>query len=207
MTPIELERLTAFDAILREWLGDASTVLFVGHWPDGAVAELFPEGRAELTKAAYHGKYAGLRDLAIEGERHHMHFDLARFTEARYSIWPSVCYGWKPSFEMRLVGPDDRSTFALATGDPYDKGQVRPEPVEAFFRRLLEQRQRFGNLITTDVRDSSAPVAKVGASWREIGQCLWRAAELNGSMAFDESEPLRSMESVIETALSEVPIG
>ena len=197
-------RIEALDRILRDWLADESTFLIAGRWGEGVVAEILPRGKARLSAAGYSGAFAGLRDLRIEGEAHHLHLDLARFTGVRYTIRPSVCYGWRPSLEIDLVGPEDTPCFSLSAGTTYCAGAFQPAPARAYFARLFEHRRRYGALVGVHVRPSSAPVQEVAADWGAILECT---SELAAARGFDALDPIGSLQSVLAAALAEVDGG
>ena len=196
-------RISCFDALLREWLEDPETMLIAGRWKDGVVAELFPGGNAKLTGEAYQGAHSGLRDLTIAGTRHHLHLDLARFERAVYHVRPSVCYGWRPSFEVVLEGADGDSGFALSAGHTWAGERLRPAPVRRFVERLVEQRRAFGDLIGVHVRASRAPVQEVSESWRSIADVLWSTGVGEGATPFDAVDPIGSVRTVLETVVAE----
>jgi len=133
-------RLDFFDGVIRDWLADDGVTIVCGHWQDGSIAELRPHGKATLSAPRYDGAFAGLRDLSLIDAEHHMHLDLARFAGVTYAISPSVCFGFKPSFEARLLAEAApalaRPAFSLALGRPYRHGRLDEQGVRAFLRRL-----------------------------------------------------------------------
>src|SRR5206468_282363 len=100
----------------------------------------------------YDPPFEGLRELRLEAGAHHVHLDLRRLTRAWYVITPSVCYGFRPSFEIRLtvenIDPRERFGFGLGLGHPYVNGTLRTEPVRRYFRRAAEHMQRFPTAVS-----------------------------------------------------------
>lgn len=144
--------INSIDTILRESLADPDVTLMSGCWHDGAVMELIPQGGARLSASRYDGAFAGVRDLSLGGVPHHMHLDLARLRFATYVIAPSVCFGFQPSFELRLSNTRrealERYGVALSIGKPYRGGQLRLDVLEHYFQRLIDHRARFPRIVT-----------------------------------------------------------
>lgn len=195
------------DEILREWLSDPDAMLVVGRWGHGAVAEILPRGKARLSQAGYEGRFAGMRDLRIEGEPHHMHLDLSRFRSVRYTVRGSVCYGWRPSLEIDLIGDDELPGFSLSAGNLYRKDGLRAEIAQRFFERLFEHRRRYGALVEPFVRPTSAPVHEVAQAWRDVAACFCELRELEHTPSFDLEDPVGSLRDslllAVESADSE----
>lgn len=112
------QQMSAVETILREWIADPDITLVCGRWADGGIMELVPAGRARLTPARYDGSFAGLRDLELDGAGHHLHLDLTKLAHAAYVLAPSVCFGYRPSFELRFArdATSARDTHGLALG-------------------------------------------------------------------------------------------
>ena len=172
------------DAILREWLADPDLTLICGRWSDGGIMELMPEGRATLSQPRYDGDFAGLRDLDLTGQQHHIHLDLNKLPRAVYLVSPSVCYGFRPAFEVRLCATDDvaATAFGLALGvrHPYRGNQLSHAAVRRYLRRLVNHRR--SNPGVVDVRAVDGPVPSAAerrraGDWAAIGQCV--AEEFN----------------------------
>lgn len=149
--PVMDSFIDSIDIILRESLADPDVTLMSGCWRDGAVMELVPHGRARLSVSRYDGAFAGVRDLSLGGVPHHMHLDLARLRFATYVFAPSVCFGFQPSFELRL-GNTRREALArygvaLSIGRPYRGGQLRIEVLQRYFQRLIDHRTRFPQIV------------------------------------------------------------
>ena len=144
-------RVDAVDAILRESLSDPDVALVSGHWSEGVVMEILPRGRAQLSRARYGGEFAGVRDLHVQGEPHHLHLDVAQLACATYVVAPSVCFGFRPSFELRLArGHDEapgRCGLGLSIDMPYRGARLRDVAVERYFRRLIDHQRRFPQVV------------------------------------------------------------
>ncbi|MBI1394731.1 MAG: hypothetical protein GC151_02035 [Betaproteobacteria bacterium] len=167
------------DAILRDWLADPDITIICGQWGNGSIMELVPAGRASLSAPRYTGAFAGLRDLHLHDQPHHLHLDLARLARAVYVISPSVCYGFRPSFEVRLCsdpnGVDRDYGIALAMRQPYDGGRLSPVPVRRYLRRLSRHHRRHPGVVGIRVVDGPVPeklsARRIG-DWMEIGACI-----------------------------------
>jgi len=143
---LDLAWVEALDSILREWLSDARVMLVCGDFRHGSVSELLPEGRASLSRPKYNGIFAGLRDVAIEGERHHMHVDLGRVEVVRYAVRPSVCFGFRPSLDIEFMSRTERA-FALSVDRLYVKTSIDPAACARFVQRYLRHRQAHGERV------------------------------------------------------------
>ena len=167
------------DAILREWLADPDLTLICGRWSDGGIMELMPEGRATLSRPRYDGDFAGLRDLNLAGQQHHIHLDLNKLPRAVYLVAPSVCYGFRPSFEVRLCASDDIAAtefgLALSVCHPYRGNQLSHEAVRRYLRRLANHRGSSPEVVGIRAVDGPLPSAAARGrtdDWAEIGQCV-----------------------------------
>lgn len=164
--------LDALDAILRDWLTDPAVTLICGRWADGSIMELMPRGRARLTDRRYAGEFAGLRDLVIDGEPHHLHLDLSRLTAATYVVAPSVCFGWKPSFELRLAGSHDQALtdygLGLAVSEPYHGETFDQAGISEYFRRVFAHRARYANVVACRVVEAANRSRPF--DWAELGR-------------------------------------
>lgn len=130
------------EAILQSWLDDPDVMLFCGSWRDGGIMELLPHGTATLSDSRYEAPFNGVRELRILGSSHHVHLDMARMTHAWYVVAPSICYGYRPSFELRLTAagrdPGEACGLGLALERPYHGRKLRAEVAFRYFRRVLE---------------------------------------------------------------------
>ena len=167
------------EAVLREWLADPGASLLCGRWADGGIMELLPEGRARLGEARYGGRFAGLRDLEVAGEAHHLHLDLARLPCAVYLVAPSVCFGFRPSFEVRLCGAAEQAADAFGLGlslqRPYRGDRLDRDAVRRYLRRLVSHRRDHADVVTVRAVDGPVPeavAARRAADWGALGSCL-----------------------------------
>lgn len=168
------------DALVREWLADPEVTIVCGRWSDGGVMEIVPEGQATLSRRVYDPPYAGLRDLHLKGQGHHVHLDLAKLSRATYAVLPSVCYAFRPSFEVRLHDPSAESldTFglALSVSRPYRGKRLVREAADAYFRRFLDHVRRFPGLVSFRADDGGRRADELPATWAAIGESFRRAA-------------------------------
>jgi len=167
------------DAILREWLADSDLTLICGRWSDGGIMELMPEGRATLSCPGYDGDFAGLRDLNLAGQQHHLHLDLGKLPRAVYLVAPSVCYGFRPSFELRLCANDDSATTAFGLGlsvsRPYIGNKLSHEAVRRYLRRLVNHRRSNPEVVGIRAIDGPLPspvTRSLADDWAAIGNCV-----------------------------------
>ncbi len=180
------DRLARVDSIFREWLADPRTMVICGRWEHGSITELLPHGRASLSRQAYDGCFAGLRDLRIDGEDHHIHVDLGRFHRVEYVVAPSVCFQGKPSFEVRFLlttpagDPTRDWDLALSLSRPYLGQALNREAVVRFFRRFAEHRRRHADLVGFHAMVGAEHDVRV---WREVVECCWQAHGVSGAQA------------------------
>ena len=107
-TQAELEdRFAFFHDAVSDWLADPGITIVCGRWSEGAISELMPGGTAALLPPAYEGRFAGIRELRIRQQRHHLHIDFGRIHALSYVVAPSVCLGFDPSLEIRLLATDE----------------------------------------------------------------------------------------------------
>lgn len=177
------------EEILQSWLDDPDLTLFCGHWGHGGVMELLPRGGARLSGPRYGPPFDGLRELRLDNGAHHVHLDLGRLTRAWYVMAPSVCYGFRPSFELRLTGAnaDPREGFGLglALGHPYAGRGLRAEPVRRYFRRAAEHMASFPGTVSF-LCDRSRTPHDTEADWDFIESLL----------EVDEADSPSSMEAL-----------
>ncbi|MBE0592366.1 MAG: hypothetical protein IH616_08190 [Gemmatimonadales bacterium] len=158
-------RAAFFHDALTDWLADPGITIVCGRWTDGAISEFMPAGTASLLPPAYEGRFAGIRELRIRQQRHHLHIDLGRIHALSYVVAPSVCLGFDPSLEIRLLtedetgAPTDRWMVALMYANPYlQDRRVDPRAAERFFRSARDQLARRPDLvrveIAPDIRDN-----------------------------------------------------
>jgi hypothetical protein len=171
-------RISAVDEILRAWLGERGVALLCGRWSEGAIMELVLEEGADLSPARYSGRFAGLRDVLIPGHRHHMHLDLGRVSRVTYAVTPSVCYGFRPSFEVRFGGEPEDTAFAVTILSPYRDQDLDAPRAARYFARLRQDAARHPSLVRF-VADAGGREAEHADAWRAVGACFARVAEID----------------------------
>lgn len=170
---IHPSRVAALEQMIRDWLSEPELLILAGRWEDGAVMELVPSSTPFLTSERYEGRFAGLRDLLLNGEGHHVHIDLGRVTQVTYLVAPSVCFGFRPSFELRLhQGDEPMQNFALgfSVRRPYRNG-VASDAVARYFSRYRSHHAAFPKLVSfaaTDGLPTEPGVHDFG--WADIGR-------------------------------------
>lgn len=172
----------AVAAILAEWLAEPEVTLVCGRWGNGAIMEVIPRGAAILTPRRYDGRFAGLRDVRLAGQEHHLHVDLARMTRVTYAVEPSVCFGFRPSFEVRFARadtPDAEPALTIALRSPYRGRELDADAVERFFVRMIRHCDVHPGRVVPATLSPDADVPRDGA-WAEIEGCLERAVSLAG---------------------------
>lgn len=175
------KRIGHMESILRDWLEEPAITLVCGTWSAGSIMELLPAGRALLTKPRYPEPFSGLRDIHLEGQGHHLHIDLAKLATCVYTIAPSVCYGYRPSFEVHFhatTTADSGSSFAVNVRDPYRGHSVNHAAVVAYFRRMLAHHARHPEVVRFRVEESADD--RTAEGWREVRACLAEAASTEG---------------------------
>jgi len=175
-----LEERTAFfhDAV-TDWLADPGITIVCGRWADGAIAEFMPAGTAKLLPPAYPGRFAGIRELRLEQQQHHLHIDLGRVHALSYVVAPSVCLGFDPSLELRLLvtdeagAPTEHWMLALMYANPYLRDRrVDPKAAGRFFQAAREHLARRPDLVRVDISPEVASNAHAGA----LFDCLAKAS-------------------------------
>ncbi len=154
------------DAIER-WLAQPGVTIACGRWSDGAIAEILPQGRAHLLPARYDGCFAGVRELRLAAQPHHLHIDFGRIHKLAYTVAPSVCLAFRPSFELRLLtlgpgdAPTDRWTVSLMLESPYVDGRLDDTAAVRFFRHVADDAAARPDLVelTIDPAVRSSAVA------------------------------------------------
>lgn len=212
-----------FHEALQDWLTDPAITIACGDWRDGAISEIMPAGRARLLPGIYTGEFSGIRELRLTDSPHHLHIDLRRVHRMCYTVVPSVCFGFNPSLEVKLLirdrdgVPTDRSVLSLMFTRPYQNdGTLDPAAVFRFFtsaHRLLRQRPDLVSVaISSDIRGGVyGPVLFEGlaaANQRDYGGADWAQAlaDLGASPPSPLSPPvtkpaLSSVVSLLKEAL------
>jgi hypothetical protein len=199
---IEGSTIEFLESILNEWFVEEDLMIICGWWEHGAISEIFTHGKARLVGSGYGGKFAGIRDLRVGGEKHHLHLDLSKFTAVEYTVYPCVCYNWQPSFEVRLVGEDGISTIGVSSGQPYRGKEIDIAKIKAFFHRYVTHRLRYGDFVKASSQQLSAPAEPGRESLRKV--CNWLLAmtpELSDRYNFDELHPFASMQTIMDAVV------
>ncbi len=131
--------------LLEPWLQSGQMAVACGRWQDGGVAEILPAAGLSLLPAVYDGCYVGVREIRLHEADHHVHLDLGRVHRLQFAMAPSVCFAFRPSFELRLLvlgpgdAPTDRWVVSLLLLDPYAGGHLRPERALWFLTLMVAQ--------------------------------------------------------------------
>ena len=169
-----MTRIEFFESVLRDWLVHEDLTLFAGEWQDGAIMELCPAGKARLTAGRYGEPFGGLRDIVLPGTAHHVHLDLGCFSQLVYRIAPSVCFGWKPAFEILFMTDDTpaRIGFRCGPSRPYDgSGAPAEAVVDSFFDRHAAHARQRPELVRIEIARAPAPDPHAEV-WRYIDERL-----------------------------------
>jgi hypothetical protein len=172
------ERGVQVETILREWLNEPAITIMCGDWRNGCIMELLPEGRATLTKEKYPAPFAGLRDIELPGQAHHLHLNLDKLTHVVYAIAPCVCYGYRPSFEVRFDDTEQSTTaFAVAIRQPYLGRRTNRPALTAYFRRMIDHLRRFPTMTSFQMQRNSSDSPLSTEGWNEILNCFMEARD------------------------------
>lgn len=133
-------RARAFHKIFEAWLDEPGATVACGRWSDGAISELMLTGRAQLLPERYEGRFAGIRKLQLADSSHHLHVDLGRVARIDFALAPSVCLGFRPAFEVRLLTNTEPQEWlvALMLPPPYIDEQVDLGAARRFFERACQ---------------------------------------------------------------------
>jgi len=176
----KLERMKVVEAILRRWLVEDEITIVCGRWDRGSIVELVPHGKAVLSEAKYAGEFAGLRDLDIPGTEHHAHLDLAKLSRVVYRVAPSVCFGFRSSFEICFT--DDAAihgALTLALSKPWRDDQLDSELVARWFSRFAEDLREDTDVVSLDIQvDRTSRWTRL---WPTIVTAALRGAQLSVS--------------------------
>ena len=142
------ERIGFLREVLQRWLERPDTVLACGRWSEGAIGEFNPVGRGQVLIDRYKDCFAGVCDIRLEGQPHHLHVDLGRVYAVRYCLSPSVCFGFRPSLEARfmLAGPggsaSERWSLAAMVENPYLNESLDEACLTAFMEEAADLYRR-----------------------------------------------------------------
>lgn len=168
-----------FHAAVARWLNRPGITIACGRWSDGAISELIPMGQASLLPAVYDGCFAGVRELRLQGQPHHLHIDFGRVHKMAYTVAPSVCLAFRPSFELRLLvlgpggAPTDRWVVSLMLESPYVNDMLNCDAVTAFFRHVAQDAAQRPELVELSID----PEVRCSAVAGEIKAAMRRASE------------------------------
>lgn len=153
-------RVDAFHDMLASWLDMPGITLACGRWSDGAISELVPGDGARLLPERYDGLFIGVRELRLAGTPHHLHIDLGRVERFRFTLAPSVCLGFKPSFEVRLLTRGGEWLLSLMLTTPYEGESLNLEAARGFLKRACAQLRRHPDLtdMVVDEQVRSTPM-------------------------------------------------
>lgn len=166
---------SVLEAIVRDWFLDPHIALACGDWTTGAIMELLPDDKPVLTAARYPAPFTGLRDVRLVGQAHHLHLDLNKIAHVVYAIVPSVCYGYRPSFEAHFVPRlDAPPSFAVMVRKPYCGERTNRPALIPYFQRMLDHLARYPSVVR--LRIEAPPKAPSRATWDDVRACLLRAS-------------------------------
>jgi hypothetical protein len=187
-------RIEQIENVIRDWLVEPGITLLCGDWQNGSVMEILPEGRAVLTRQKYAEPFSGLRDIHLPGQGHHLHLDLAKLSVAVYSVAPCVCYGYRPSFEVRFTDaprppaadggaprprraarPSGSFAFAFGVREPYVGGRANRAVLVPYFQRLFDHHARFPGAVQFRIEKAAAGRGAPPDGWADVHACLLEA--------------------------------
>ena len=114
--------------------------------------ELLPDRMPVLTKQRYPEPFSGLRDVRLPGQAHHLHLDFGKIAQVEYAVVPSVCYGYRPSFEVHFIHKQATApSFAVMVRKPYRNGVTNRAALLSYFRRMRDHLARFPDLVRSRV--------------------------------------------------------
>lgn len=166
-------RIAQIEAVIRDWLDEPEIALFCGDWRTGSIMELLPRGRAVLTASKYPEPFDGLRDITLPDQEHHLHIDLAKLRTAVYVMAPCVCFGYRPSFEVRFSDDEGAvAAFSLGPRRPYLGKRANRAAIVPYFRRMLDHHARLGDVVRfrIEARKRDEP-----EDWRDVYECWLEA--------------------------------
>lgn len=139
------KHVNRLSGLIQTWLQAGRMAVACGRWQDGGIAELLPEPKLELLPAVYDGCFVGVREIRLSDTAHHLHLDLGRVHRLQFAVAPSVCFGFRPAFEVRLLqlgpgdAPTDRWVVSLLLLEPYEGSALALERVGWFLHQAIEQ--------------------------------------------------------------------
>lgn len=175
------DRIGFLRDVLQRWVARPDTVLACGRWSEGAIGEFNPVGRGKVLSARYKDCFAGVCDIRLEGQPHHLHVDLGRVYAVRYCLSPSVCFGFKPSLEVRFMlaglggSASERWSLAAMVENPYLNDSLDEACLTAFMEEaadLCRRQPRWAGLWID-------PEVWLSEAGQQIKQALCRVAGVN----------------------------
>lgn len=133
-------RISVIHELLDSWLQEPGASLACGRWSDGAISEIMLNGNARLLPGRYSGAFAGIRELQLADAPHHLHVDLALIERVSFAVAPSVCLGFRPSFEIRLLTRTKPHEWlvSLFLSPPYAGDKLDHRAAQDFLRRACD---------------------------------------------------------------------
>lgn len=156
-----------FHHSVSRWLERKDVTIACGRWSDGAISEIIPDGQAKLLPAIYDGCFNGVREVRLEEQSHHLHVDFGRIHKLAYTVAPSVCLNFKPSFEMRLLtlgaggAPTDRWLVSLMLETPYSEDQLNEDIALQFLVQAVQEARERPDLVEVRI-DPEVQVGPIG---------------------------------------------
>lgn len=178
-----------FHEAVARWLARPGVTIACGRWSDGAISEILPQGNASLLPAIYGGCFAGVREVRLPDQPHHLHIDFGRVHKLAYAVSPSICLAFKPSFELRLLtvgpggAPTDRWMLSLMLESPYVAGELDSAAAATFFRHVAEDAAQRPDLVELNI-DSEVRSSVVA---HQVLTALRSAARLPDHVDWDDA--------------------
>lgn len=154
-------RIAFFESVLRTWLQRPGITVASGRWDRAGIAEFVLQGDASVLPSHYGDCFAGIREIRLHGVHHHLHVDLGRVHAVEYVIAPSVCFDFRPSFEVRFLveGPGGRPTgdwtVALMLTEPYAQQSLRRGEAAWFIATMIGHLREAPDLVDVKVDPTS----------------------------------------------------
>lgn len=168
-----VKRVKFFHNATLSWLQTTDTTIACGRWNDGAIAELMPQGQGYLLPARYEDRFAGVRELRLNNAPHHLHIDFGRVSHILYTVTPSICLGFRPSFEARLMMKDPQGrqsnqwTISFMLNKPYAQEKLSSGKVHKYFELARQQAMQRPDLVKFHI-DSSIFTSPLGLELLEL---------------------------------------
>jgi hypothetical protein len=154
-------RTDVIHELLESWLKEPGASLACGRWGDGAISEIMLNGTARLLPGRYSGPFSGIRELQLADAPHHLHVDLARVERISIAVAPSVCLGFRPSFEVRLLTKTKPREWlvSLFLCPPYNGDKLDVLAARQFLQRACDQVRAHPEVaeLTLDINLSASP--------------------------------------------------